>query len=85
MLSRVRTRQAQAEKLGVDISAAQIVDPTQSASLMTQYAEDLVEARKKKVCCSPGSHWTVCDTDCYIAGVRLNLRGSEPLIAAKSV
>lgn len=46
------TFQAQAEKLGVDISEAQIVDPADSPDLMDRYADDLVEARKKKVCFS---------------------------------
>ena len=46
--------QAEAEKLGVDISAAQIVDPA-CAPALDQYVEDLVEARKKKVRCMGAS------------------------------
>ena len=42
--------QTQAEKLGVDVSGATIVDP-ETATELEQYVEDLVEARKKKVRC----------------------------------
>ena len=40
--------QAQAQKLGVDVSSATIVDP-ETAPELERYVEDLVEARKKKV------------------------------------
>ena len=40
--------QTQAEKLGVDVSGATIVDP-ETAPELERYVEDLVEARKKKV------------------------------------
>ena len=40
--------QTQAEKLGVDVSGATIVDP-ETAPELERYVDDLVEARKKKV------------------------------------
>ena len=40
--------QTQAEKLGVDVSGATIVDP-ETAPELERYIEDLVDARKKKV------------------------------------